>query len=947
MRRKVENKIAVILFFACIISLFPVHAYAAAGNSRTLRVGFFAFDGYHVQDGDGNRSGYGYDFLQLLARYGDWTYEYVGYDKSWAEMQDMLADGEIDLLTSAQKTPEREDEFAFSDQAIGTSSIILTVRSGDTRYTAGDYATYNGIRVGLLKNSSRNEKLNKFAAEKGFSFTPVYYDTADEMTEALQNASSIDAILSSNLRSIQNEWILDTFAPSDFYVMVRRDDTELLSEINHAIGQMDINLLDWRHDLWNKYYMADSSGEIAFTAEERAYLGEMKQSGAVIRAIVEPDRAPYSYFENGEAKGVIPGIFSRIEEMTGLNFEIAETKDRADYFGALESDKSIEVRIDAYDDYSDAEQRGYKLTSPYLSASVEEVARKTSSEPYSRVALVKAADPTDYRTALLNSGAVIREYESIEECLNAVKRGDADATYVLTYSAQQYLNDNNIANTLKSTLFPQYSVLYSIGVANSADGRLLTILDKAVSNLGGGDVESIILAQTATEQHDMTLRAYFVTHPAALVIAFMFFALLLAMAALLIYRQKSMKLIEKKNRELQAEAQRADKASAAKSKFLSSMSHDMRTPLNGVISFTSFALQADTLEKKQEYLEKTRQSASILMSLINDTLEVSRIESGKMELQQDWTAFRDLIGGIALVIQSAAAEKGLSFVQQIGFAEHDFAFVDKLKFQDLIMNLLTNAVKYTPAGGTVRLSVMPAESPSDGKSVVIVVSDNGIGISEEFMPNLYEPFTQECDSRLTSSGGTGLGLYIVRRIVTLMDGTIAVNSTKGAGTEFTVCLPVKIEKRLGAEAPEIRQNFDFYGKKILLFEDNFVNAEIAGTILSSRGINVVFAENGEKGLKLFSASLDGELDAILMDIHMPVMDGYEATAAIRAMKRRDARSIPIVAMTADAYEEDVARCLAAGMNGHTSKPVDPTRLFDELARVMGARQHPDEGRGEN
>jgi len=377
------------------------------------------------------------------------------------------------------------------------------------------------------------------------------------------------------------------------------------------------------------------------------------------------------------------------------------------------------------------------------------------------------------------------------------------------------------------------------------------------------------------------------------------------------------------------------------------MSHDMRTPLNGVISFTSFALKADTLEKKQEYLEKTRQSASILMSLINDTLEVSRIESGKMELQQDWTGLRELIGGIALVIQSAAEEKGLSFVQQTGFSEHDFVFVDKLKFQDIIMNLLTNAVKYTPAGGTVRLSVMPVESPCDGRNVLIVVSDNGIGISEDFMPNLYEPFTQEGDSRLTSSGGTGLGLYIVRRIVALMDGTITVKSEKGKGTEFAVCLPVKIEKRLGAEAPERRQNYDFSGKKILLIEDNFVNAEIASTILSSQGVTVVCAENGEMGLNMFSASPDGEFDAILMDIHMPVMNGYEATAAIRAMKRRDAKSIPIVAMTADAYEEDIARCLAAGMNGHTSKPVDPALLFAELAKVMGAQQHSEDGRAES
>ena len=940
MTRKAARMIASVLLLVCMISLFPRPVYAAAGNSRTLRVGFFAFDGYHVQDADGNRSGYGYDFLQLLARYGDWTYKYVGYDKSWAEMQDMLADGEIDILTSAQKTPERKEKFAFSDEAIGTSSAILTVRSGDARYTTGDYATYDGMRVGLLKNSSRNEKLAAFAAEKGFSYTPVYYDTVDEMTAALQSGSEIDALLSSNLRSIQSEWVLDTFAPSDFYVMVRREDTELLDEINRAVSRMDSNLLDWRHDLWNKYYTADSRGEIAFTAEEKAYLDRTKESGAVIRAIVEPDRTPYSYFENGEARGIIPEIFSRIEEMTGLRFEIVETKNRTDYFSTLGSDASIDVRIDAYGDYSDAEHRGYKLTSPYLTASVEEVARKTASEPYSAVALVKAADPTPYRTAIRSSGAGILEYESIAECLDAVKRGDADATYMLTYTAQQYMNDNDIAGTLKATLLPQYSIPYAIGVANTADSCLLTVLDKAVANLNHADVESIILTETMTRQRGMTLRDYFAAHPAAIAVVCAGFALVLAMAALLLYRQKSMRLIEGKNRALQAEAQRADKASAAKSKFLSSMSHDMRTPLNGVINFTSFAMKAGTLEKKQEYLGKVWQSASILMGLINDTLEVSRIESGKMELRQDWTGLRELVDGITLVIQNSAAEKNLSFVKEVGFSENEFAFVDKLKIQDLLMNLLTNAVRYTPEGGTVGLSVMPVEPPEEGRNVRIVVSDTGVGISEEFMPNLYEPFAQECDPRLKSSGGTGLGLYIVRKIITLMDGTITVKSQKEKGTEFTVCLPVRMEKRLREDSPGSGQDVDFSGKKVLLVEDNRVNTEIARTILSSRGIAVVCAENGEEGIGLFSASREGEFAAILMDIHMPVMDGYEATAAIRAMQRRDAAGIPIVAMTADAYEEDIARCLATGMNGHTPKPVDPGQLFSELARVMGARQPP-------
>lgn len=935
MRRTVLKKIiAASLLIACVITLFPVSDSAAAENNRTLRVGFFAFDGYHIESADGARSGYGYDFLQLLGRYGDWTYEYVGYDKSWSEMLEMLADGEIDILTSAQKTPEREAEFAFSNESIGTSAAILTVKSGNTKYTAGDYATYEGMRIGMLKNSSRNEKLVEFAAKNGFSFTPVYYDTVDEMTSDLQSGNGIDAILTSNLRSIKNEWVLDEFDPSDFYVIVRKDDTKLLAEINDAIDQMDINLPDWRHDLWTKYYTADSSGEIAFTAKEKAYINEMKKSGSKIYAIIDPDRAPYSYFRNKKAKGIMPGIFAQIEKTTGLDFEIVETGNRADYFRALKTNMKIDVRIDAYADYYNAEKLGYKLTSPYLTASVSEVARKTSSKPYSTVALVRAADPTDYRTALRNSNVKIKYYSTINDCLDAVKNGDVDAAYALTYTAQQYLNEKDTSGKLKAASLPQYSIPYAIGVRDTADNRLLTILDKAVSNLDSRHTESVILSQTTRGQSNATLMDLFVTSPLAILIACMIFALILIMSVLLIYRQKSMKLIEVKNRELQAEALRADKASEAKSKFLSGMSHDMRTPLNGVISFTNFAMQSDTVEKKQEYLEKVRNSASILMSLINDTLEVSRIESGKMELRQEWVKLREVIDGIALVIENSAAEKGISFVREYGFGDHDFAFVDKLKIQDIIMNLLTNAVKYTQSGGTVHFSMTRLDPPEDGNNVKIIVSDNGIGISDEFMPNLFEPFEQENDSRISSSVGSGFGLYIVRTIVTLMAGTITVESKKGTGTKFTVSLPLTIEERPYDESPEIKTDFDFAGKKILLVEDNDVNKEIASTLLGSKGIAVVCAENGEKGSKLFADSRENEFDAILMDIHMPVMDGYETTAAIRAMARSDAGSIPIIAMTADAYEEDIARCIAIGMNGHTSKPVNPEQLFAELAKTM-------------
>ncbi|MCH4153300.1 MAG: transporter substrate-binding domain-containing protein [Mageeibacillus sp.] len=919
------------------VSLSPT-VCASNGNDKVIKVGFFAFDGYHMVDDQGNRSGYGYDFLQMLSRYGDWTYEYVGYDKSWAQMQDMLADGEIDLLTSAQKTTEREQLFAYSDKAIGTSAAILTVKSGDDRYSAGDYASYNGMRVGLLKDSSRNDKFEEFAGQKGFTYVPVYYDTVEEMEDDLQSGDNIDAIMSSNLRQLDNELVLDEFDPSDFYCMVRKDDTEFLEQINDAISQMDINMSDWRHTLWDKYY-SDSNAGIALTADEKAYIRELEESGTVLNALVEPDNEPYSYFEKGVAKGIIPEIYAKIEEMTGLKFNIVEVKSRQEYDSVLSSDSSISVCLDAYSDYNRAEHLGYKLTSTYLSASLSAVSLRSTKEPFHSIAAVTSDNPAAYIIDELTADITVMHYDTIAECLDAVRDGDADVTYVLNYTAQQYMNNNDITGVLKSTLLPQYSIDYAIAVSNGSDCRLISILDKAVNNIGGESIEEVILSQTEGIGRSMTFRELVLANPMILVVAVVAAALIILLSAYVVFRQKNIKVIEAKNTELQSALMRADKASEAKSNFLSNMSHDMRTPLNGVISFNNFALQAGSIEKKQEYIEKSSKSAEMLMNLINDTLEVSRIENGKMELHNDWIGVNDLLSGIVMIIESQAADKKIAFSWESNFEDFDYAYVDKLKMQDVVLNLLTNAVRFTPEGGNVRLTAVRqrSEMNQDCWYIRITVKDTGIGISEKFLPYIYEPFSQENEQKTDNSDGSGLGLYIVNRIVSLMDGTIDIKSDKGIGTEASVVIPLTLEKRYIVEGASIEDSYDFSGKKVLLIEDNRINTEITRTILTGKGFEVICAEDGKKGTQLFELSEEGEYSAILMDIHMPEMDGYEATRFIRQLRRNDAVTVPIIAMTADAYEEDVERCIAAGMNGHTAKPVDAGKLLELLDSLINRK----------
>lgn len=899
-------------------------------EKEVINVGFFAFEGYHMQDEDGTRSGYGYDFLQKLSVYTGWTYNYVGYDKSWSDMQEMLMDGTIDMVTSAQKTEERQKNFAFSAESIGTNSAVLTVKSGNTKYTAGDYTTYNGMKIGILDSSSRNDKLAAFAQEKGFTYTPVTYASSSALEEALQDGA-LDALFTSSLRVISNEWILDQFDSSDFYVMVRKDNTALLDRINDAIAQLDINYPDWHNDLWNQYYQADTGNEISFTAAERQYIQSLKDSGKTLSAIVEPDRVPYSYFADGKAEGIMPEVFYAIEQATGLSFDIVEAKSRQEYFDLLTSQQHIDVRIDSPFDYYQAEEHGYKLTDAYLTTNIDKVSGKATN---GIAAVVKTGDVTQAREDLINGDLPIIYCNSYDECVQAVKDGRAEYTYLYSYTAQHYV-DSDSTSSLKAVTLPQYSMSYAIGVAVDSDPHLITILDKAVNHVQGTITQEIILEQTNIATHSMTLIEYLQHNPILFVVVFMFIGLLFGMIILSIYRHRSIRLIAQKNKDLEAAIYDAKTANAAKSTFLSSMSHDMRTPLNGIISFTNFALNTKDNEKKQEYLAKVQKSSSVLKNLINDTLNVSRIESGKTSLYLQYASTKEIYENLTLVMAGAAAEKGITFHTSSEVPEDVYVNIDKTKMQEIFMNLLSNAIKYTPQGGTVWYDVKMAEEKDGRATFCFTVKDNGIGMSQEFQEKMFDSFTQEHQNDKTTEG-TGLGLYIVKRYVDLMHGRIEVQSELGKGSTFVVYLSSEV-KHVAETRRNTNADYDFTGVKILLVEDNAFNQEIAQTLLKQKGAEVDTADNGAIAVDKFEHSPEGYYQAVFMDIHMPVMDGFEATKKIRGFSRADAKSVPIIAMTADAYDQDVKNCMEAGMNAHVAKPIDTEVLYQQLDSLI----HPD------
>jgi len=388
-------------------------------------------------------------------------------------------------------------------------------------------------------------------------------------------------------------------------------------------------------------------------------------------------------------------------------------------------------------------------------------------------------------------------------------------------------------------------------------------------------------------------------------------------------------------RRIEAARLEADRANEAKSTFLSSMSHDLRTPLNGVLGFTSFALKEQDVQKKQQYLEKIDASGKLLLDLVNDTLELSRIESGKAVPEPEAVMPDDLVPAVVTALRPSAELKGLRLTTDFEYDNTVPVWCDKLKAQKIALNLISNSIKYTPEGGTVSVSLKKLPTTPKDCCFSLIVEDTGIGMSKEFMERMYEPFSQEKRSESVKTPGTGLGLSIVRRYVDLLGGTIEVESELHKGTRWTVSLPIReVQDGQAQKHDDAAISGTLAGKRVLLCEDNYMNTEIAVMLLKDKNILVETAENGKEGLAKFAASAAGYFDAVLMDIRMPVMDGYEATRAIRALDRPDAVTVPVIAMTADAFEESIMEAREAGMNDYVTKPIDPQKLFSVLQKYM-------------
>ncbi len=1055
-----------------------------ASEETTLRVGFFAFSGYHILLENGRRSGYGYEFLQKLATHADWVYEYVGYDSSYSDALEMLKSGEVDIVTSVTKTPEREEDFLFSNQDIGSNSTIFTVKAGNTKVVEGDYSTYDGLTIGMLEGNSKNVNFENFAMEHGFTFTPQYYETEGELTEALQ-AEQLDGIVTGSLRVMDNEWLIESFSANPFYICVRKDQKELMDQINEAINEMDLQEPDWRNTLHDKYYTTDQSGTIVLNAAERTFLQNLTDSGRKLKVLANPSRRPYSYFQEGEAKGIFPAIFSVLAERLSLPYEFLQVKDKAEYY-ALRKAGAADIVLDFASDYYLAEEENYKITSPYFQTTFTRLTRKDFDGEIQTLASINQSDILSIYVTEMYPPEMLVFYDSVKDCVEAVKNGEADATILYSYMADQFIRED-VRHLLSSTLLGDTSLSYSIGV-HEQDGSLqLSLLNKAVSSLSETELSTItareIDAGRTTPHYSLTSFLY--DNPVYVVLGTAFLLLLLFAIAMLVVRTRNQKTLEKKiarateeleakTQELSAALSAADAANKAKTTFLNSMSHDIRTPMNAIIGFTALATtHLDNRERVQDYLAKIANASNHLLSLINDVLDMSRIESGKVVIEERPEDLADILQGLRNIIQSDIHAKRLElFIETVDVADEDI-FCDRLRLNQILLNLLSNAIKFTEPGGSVTLRVTQRPSSREGCGLYeFRIIDTGIGMSPEFAATVFEPFTRERTTTVSGIQGTGLGMAITKNIVDMMQGTISVNSKQGEGTEFIVNLEFRfsaahqemevitelhnlrslvvdddlvscqsvskmlrqigmraewtlsgvaaiarteeaidlrdpfevyivdwsmpdmsgvetvrqIRRIVGQDSPiilmsaydwadieeEARQagvtdfiskplfasdlhrtlekslghapaessrpisipKADFHGKHILLAEDNALNQEIAVELLEEAGFNVDCAENGQEAYDRIRTSEPGFYELILMDIQMPIMDGYEATTKIRQLEDPILAGIPIIAMTANAFEEDRDKALQTGMNGHLAKPIDIEQMMKVLHNVF-------------
>ncbi len=1067
--------VTAILLASCmfLISLSPITVQAE--EAKKVRVGYYLHNTFQ-EGADGElKRGYGYEYLQMLRNYTGWEYEYV-YASSWDEQVKMLENGEVDLILHAFKTEARMENMLFSVEPMGREMNYLYTRVGHSDLSYGDIDAINGKVIGCMAGDFRYDIFSEWCKKNEIECTINNYEDLIVMHEDLSNGT-LDAIMGSNFTasSYEGDWLtIQRLGDEPIYIAVAQGREDLLEEVNAAQNEILSMNPYYPDEVRQKYQKVSYAHFWELTGEEKEVLWER----GTLKLGYYDGRRPFAYKDKktGELQGLLKDYLEAMTAAYGMHFEISVYEDDTALLEALQTGK-VDIIAPVGYEFGLAEQRNISLSNPMKEEVMIALYKGTkgteTKEILGRVAVLKSSLTGEGYVEYFYPDTEIIYADSVEEAVKLVESGSVDSLVARSNRWSEYASEyTGISDLQMISLVDTNSINMAV---RTEDVELIPILNKGISLLSDADISYATVAYTEGSQ-DVTWWTLIQRNPiTSFAIGFsilLLFVLIFVMYRLMTEHHHAARLKEAKD-EAEKAKKEAEYANLAKSAFLTSMSHDIRTPMNAIVGMTTLATKhMDDKEYVQNCLSKVTMASNHLLTLINDVLDINKIESGNLSLNIKVFSLADSIINLVNICRPQINERNHNFEIRIHGVSTEHVFSDELRINQIFINILSNAIKYTPVGGHITLDIKAEKIKGISDRILLhyIVEDDGVGMTEEFQTKMYEIFAMEKDPA-RQYGGTGVGLAICKNLVDLMGGTIECESEVGKGTKFTVTLELPIAEKLadhrvlppmrlllvdddkiflataadtlkelglspdcvdnGEEAvalvdkmhrsgndypviiidwqmPEMNgiettkairkivgadvsiiiissydltdvkeaaleagangfickpffrsavydslsdilgferqmavsevNKIDLKGLNILVAEDNDFNWEIAKEFLAMSEITSARAENGRICLDILDKSQDGEYDLVLMDVQMPEMNGYEATEVIRAHRREYISNIPIIAMTADAFSEDVIHCIEVGMNAHMAKPLNLEKFIEVIDRIYNKRE---------
>ena len=935
MRKSVCAMLCLLLLLSVVL---PVKAAAETAPVKVVRVGSFE-DTFNYCNEKGARKGYGYELLETLSGYTGWQFEYVTCD--WSDCFEKLENGEIDIMGGISYTEDRAEEMLFSDEPMGEEKYYLYADLSRADISASDFKTLDGKKIGVVMGTEPEVMLTEWEEKHDIKTQHVNISNNEDVKQKLAN-HEIDCFVSLE-ESYWAELGISTITrvgKSSIYYVLNKDCPDLKEELDNAMHALDEEAPFYTADLCKKYFSLDYKPIL--TGEEKAWL---KEHGAIRMGFLTSDRGVSTYDPaTGEITGTITDYIQFAADCLGnqeLEFQLVGYDDKEAELNAL---KSGEIDMIFHFDQSPNLAEEYRLarTNTTWTANMMVVTNKQLfiENQVNRVAVPQNKISLTRYIAFYYPQWEIVDCDTQEDAIKLVKDGQADCFVTGVSSEEKYSKNHGFYSV------PLPNPANSCFAVKSGNRSLLSILNKTIKAMPTNMLTSS-LAMHKSSSRKVTLSEFIKDNffMVLLVSSIAVAAILLTILKLLQKARKAEAAAKKAandtqelNAKLQIAVENAESANRAKSTFLFNMSHDIRTPMNAIIGYADLASRhSDDPAKLKNYMENIQVCGQNLLMLLNNVLDLARIENDKTEMEYSVSDVDKDFRNCVAMFRNQADSKGQTLMVTTQL-QYPYVYVDIPHLTEVCTNLVSNAVKYTGAGGTIRCDVTQKPGEKEGWcDTVITVADNGIGMSQEFQKHIFEPFERERTSTVSKVEGSGIGMGIVKKLVGLMGGTVAVESKIGVGSKFTVTIPCRIASEDETQAKRETSPSDqkcLCGTRILLTEDNDLNAEIATELLQEEGCTVDRAKDGVECVDMLEKAANGTYQLILMDIQMPVMNGYDAAKKIRRMEDPQKANIPIIAMTANAFSEDKQAALDAGMNDHIAKPINMNVLVPTLRKYL-------------